>query len=124
MAASRTATKSPATGDDDVFDFNLNAVESEVELKPFRFLWASKQNPNRRFTMEHLQALNIWPLLEAADGGDLGAMVGAFKAAMGREQFAEFQATPLKQFQLKALFDAYREHCGVAEGESAASSDS
>lgn len=122
--ATRTATKSPVPGDAQPFDFNLNAVESEVDLAPFRFLWASKQNPNRRFTMEHLQALNIWPLLEAADGGDLGAMVGAFKAAMGPEQFKEFQATPLKQFQLKALFDAYRTHCGAAEGESEASSDS
>lgn len=124
MATPRTATKSPATGDDQPFDFNLNAAESEVELKPFRFLWASKQNPNRRFTMEHLEALNVWPLMEAADGGDIGAMVGAFKAALGEEQWQEFHATPLRNFQLKALFDAYRKHCGTAEGESEASSDS
>lgn len=120
----RTATKSPVPGDAQPFEFNLNAVEAEAELTPFRFLWASKQNPNRRFTMEHLQALNVWPLLEAADGGDLGAMVGAFKAALGEEQWKDFHATPLKQFQLKALFDAYRKHCGTAEGESEASSDS
>ena len=121
MTSTRTATK-PA--DDEVFDFNLNAVESEVELRPFRFLWATKDNPNRRFTMEHMQALDIWPLIASADGGDLSAMVDAFKAAMGDEQWKAFRAVPLPQFKLKALFEAYRKHCGMNEGESEASSDS
>ncbi|MFC8520815.1 hypothetical protein [Streptomyces sp. NPDC057257] len=124
MAAPRTATKNPATGDDQPFDFNLNTVQAEVELTPFRFLWASKANPNRRFTMKHLQDLDSWELIAAAEGGDLGAMVGAFEAAMGKEQFKDFRATPIPQYKLKALFDAYRKHCGAAEGEEQASSDS
>lgn len=124
MAAPRTATKSPATGDGQVFDFNLNTVQAEVELTPFRFLWASKDNPNRRFTMKHLQDLDAWELITAADNGDLGAMVGAFEAAMGKDQFKDFRSTPIPQYKLKALFDAYRKHCGTAEGEEQASSDS
>lgn len=124
MAAPRTATKSTATGDDQPFDFNLNTVQAEVELTPFRFLWATKDNPNRRFTMKHLQDLDAWELIAAAEGGDLGAMVGCFEAAMGKTEWKEFRAVPIPQYKLKALFDAYREHCGSAEGEEEASSDS
>ncbi|MFF6985593.1 hypothetical protein [Streptomyces sp. NPDC010273] len=119
---SRTATKAPATPDDQPFDFNLNAVQAEVQLTPFRFLWASKDNPNRRFTMKHLQELNSWEILEAAEGGDLDAMVGCFEAALGEEEWKAFRAVPLPQYKLKALFDAYRKHCDA--GESEASSDS
>lgn len=119
MTSTRTATK-PA--DDEVFDFNLNAVQAEVALTPFRFLWATKDNPNRRFAMEHMQALDVWPLVESAEDGDLGAMVSAFKAAMGDEQWRDFRSVPLPQYKLKALFEAYRKHCGM--GESEASSDS
>lgn len=123
----RTATtkKSPATADGAVFDFNLNAVQAEVELTPFRFMWATKDNPNRRFTMEHMQGLDIWALMDDAGNGEVGAMLAAFEAAMGKDEFAEFRKTPLPQFKLKALFDAYREHCGAdGAGESGASSDS
>ncbi|MFF7259466.1 hypothetical protein ACFZCL_04120 [Streptomyces sp. NPDC008159] len=117
----RTATE-PVPADDEVFDFNLNAVEAETELRPFRFMWASKQNPNRRLTMQHLEALNIWPLLVAAEGGDSGAMVGIFRTALGEDQWEEFQKTPLPQFKMKALFKAYTKHCGAQPGESLASS--
>lgn len=123
MAAPRTATKS-ATPDAQPFDFNLNSVKAEVELTPFRFLWASKDDPNRRLTMKHMQDLDSWELITAAESGDLGAMVGVFQAAMGKEQFKDFRATPIPQYKLKALFDAYRKHCGAAEGEEQASSDS
>jgi hypothetical protein len=119
--ATRTATTKPA--DDEVFDFNLNAVEAESELRPFRFAWASKDNPNRRWTMQHMEGLDVWPLMEAAEGGDASAMAGIFKTALGG-QWAEFRKTPLPQFKMKGLFDAYREHCGQKPGESAASSDS
>lgn len=115
----RTATKSPA--DDQPFDFNLNAVAAEVDLSPFRFLWATKDNPNRRFTMTHLQDLDVWELMEAAERGDMGAMIGVFQAAMSREDWIDFRAVRLPQYKLKALFDAYRQHCGTAEGESPAS---
>lgn len=122
MAATRTATsKAP---DDQPFDFNLNAVKAEVDLSPFRFLWETEDNPNRRFVMRHLQELSVWDLVAAADRGDMGAMVGAFQAAMSKEDWKAFRGTSLPQYKLKALFDAYRKHCGVAEGESEASTDS
>lgn len=123
MATSRTATDT-ASSDSEVFEFNLNTVQAESELSPFRFLWASKQNPNRRFTMKHLEALNVWPLMVAADGGDASAMVGVFRTALGADEWDEFRKTELPQYKMKALFTAYRKHCGVESGESLASSDS
>ncbi|MFW3473662.1 hypothetical protein ACN24M_20560 [Streptomyces microflavus] len=116
----RTATRA----DGEVFDFNLNAVEAESDLKPYVFLWASKENPNRRFTMQHMEGLNVWPLMVAADGGDAAAMAGIFREALGKEQWNDFRKTPLPQYKLKALFRAYREYCGASEGELEASSDS
>jgi hypothetical protein len=123
MAGSRTATSNEA-GDGEVYDFNLNAVEAETELRPFRFMWASKQNPNRRFTMQHLAGLNVWPLLAGADGGDASAMMAAFETALGEDQWEAFQKSPLPQYKMEALFKAYRKHCGTDPGESQASSDS
>jgi hypothetical protein len=87
----RTATKAP---DDQPYDFNLNAAKAEVELAPFRFLWATEDNPNRRWEMKHLQDLNSWELIEAAEGGDLAAMVAAFEAALGKKEWTEFHAVP------------------------------
>ncbi|MFE4691269.1 hypothetical protein ACFRH6_14565 [Streptomyces sp. NPDC056749] len=120
MTSTRTATRA----DDEVFDFNLNAVQAETDLKPFVFLWAGKDDPNRRLTMAHLEALDVWPLMAAADNGDASAMTGIFREALGKEQWADFRATPLPQYKLKALFAAYRKHSGTEAGESAASSDS
>jgi len=117
-------TDRTATADHEVFDFDLNAVAAESDLRPFRFLWASKQNPNRRLTMQHMEALDVWPLMDAAEQGDAGAMAGIFRTALGNEQWAEFRKTPLPQYKMKALFDAYRAHCGQQPGESPASSDS
>jgi hypothetical protein len=122
MTSTRTATAK--TADDKVFEFNLNAVQAEVELTPFRFMWATPDDPNKRFSMVHMQALDIWPLMSDASNGELGAMLAAFEAAMG-DDFAEFKKVPLPQYKLKALFDEYRKHCGADDaGESAASSDS
>ncbi|MFE5853537.1 hypothetical protein ACFQ61_10035 [Streptomyces sp. NPDC056500] len=120
MSSTRTAT----TPDDQVAEFNLNAVKAEGGLDPFRFLWASKEDPNRRLTMQHMDGLNVWPLLEAADGGDHRAMTGIFKEALGKEQWDEFRKTPLPQYKLKALFREYQKHSGQESGESPASSDS
>ena len=117
----RTAT---ARADDEVFDFNLNAVQAESDLRPFVFLWASEEDPNRRLTMQHLESLDVWPLMAAADGGDASAMVGIFREALGKKQWTQFRETPLPQYKLKALFAAYRKHSGAEAGESAASSDS
>ncbi|MFH9215477.1 hypothetical protein [Streptomyces globisporus] len=118
----RTATNNRA--DDEVFDFNLNAVQAESDLKPFVFLWASEDDPNRRLTMQHMESLDVWPLMAAADGGDAAAMAGIFREALGKKQWAQFRETPLPQYKLKALFAAYRKHSGASEGESVASSDS
>ncbi|WP_030670705.1 hypothetical protein [Streptomyces rimosus] len=110
-----TRTAPRKTADDQPFDFNLDAVEAEVELRPFRFHWK-----RRRWEMEHLQGLDVWGLMEAAEQGETGAMLGVFQAALG-DDFAEFHKIPLPQYKLKPLFDAYRHHCGLAEGESPAS---
>lgn len=113
MTSTRTAT--PA--DDEVFDFNLNAVQAESDLRPFRFLWGKE---NRRFTMQHQEALNIWPLMVAADQGDASAMVGIFTVALG-DDWEPFRKLPLPQYKMKALFKAYQKHCGQEPGESLAS---
>ncbi|MFC9429248.1 hypothetical protein [Streptomyces sp. NPDC056987] len=119
MSTTRTATRA----DDEVFDFNLNAVEAESELKPFVFLWGSKTEPNRRMTMQHMEALNVWPLMSAIEGGDISATLGLFRIALG-DDWDEFRKTPLPQHKMQALFKAYQKHCGQQPGESAASSDS
>ena len=115
MTTNRTATKST---DDKPFDFNLDAVKSETELAPFRVNFGG-----RRFTMVHLEELDVWKIVEGANGGDIGMMLAAFKAALGSE-YEEFRKRPLPQYKLKELFKAYQTHCGVELGESEASSDS
>jgi hypothetical protein len=109
---SRTARPTP---DDQPFDFNLDAVKAEVELTPFRFHF-----DGRRWEMAHLQDLDIWDLVEAAEGGDVKAMLGSFKLALG-DDFDDFRKIRLPQYKLTALFKAYQKHCGLEPGESAAS---
>nr|WSS66731.1 hypothetical protein OG284_36915 [Streptomyces sp. NBC_01177] len=118
----RTATNNRA--DDEVFDFNLNTVQAESDLRPFVFLWASKENGNRRFTMAHSEGLDVWPLMVAADSGDAAAMASIFREALGPAEWDTFRETPLPQYKLKALFAAYQKHCGQKSGESQASLDS
>ncbi|MGW4028255.1 hypothetical protein ACWEFL_02865 [Streptomyces sp. NPDC004838] len=118
MATAKKTT--PARRPDNApFDFNLDAVPCEVELTPFVF-----QHAKRRWTMQHLQALNIMPLMKAAQGGDAAAMIGAFRVALGDKQWADFEEAGLPQWKLEPLFGAYTKHCGVDPGESPASSDS
>jgi hypothetical protein len=120
MPTPRTATRP----DDHPFDFNLNAVEAETELRPFVFLWAGKDNPNRRLAIQHLDSLDTWPVMAKATGGDLDAMLAMFEVGMTPEDWKAFRATPMPRYKLQALFRAYREHCGVGLGESQASSGS
>ena len=115
MSTTRTA-KAP---DNQPFDFNLDAVKAEVDLTPWRVNWGA-----RRWEFAHMEDLDVWGLMEAAEGGDIAATIGIFKAALGDKDWQDFRKIRLPQYKLKALFDAYREHCGVAEGESPASSDS
>ncbi|MCR8574672.1 hypothetical protein ACIPXV_02760 [Streptomyces libani] len=112
----RTATNKQ---DDQPFDFNLDAVQAEVDLTPWRVHWAG-----RRWEFDHMQNLDVWPLMEAADAGDVEAIMGIFRTALGAEQWAAFRKEPLPQYKMKALFDEYRKYSGLAEGESAASSGS
>ncbi|THA56099.1 hypothetical protein [Streptomyces sp. A1136] len=116
MTTQKKAARRP---DDKPFDFNLDAVQSEVELTPFVF-----QYSGRRWEFAHLQALDIMPLMTAAQLGDAAAMVGAFRQALGEDEWAEFQKVGLPQYKVEKLFEAYHAHCGMKPGESAASSDS
>lgn len=116
MSTTRTATKAP---DNQPFDFNLDAVKAEVDLTPWRVNWGA-----RRWEFAHMEDLDVWGLIEAAEGGDVAATVGVFKAALGEKEWQEFRKIRLPQYKLKALFEAYKQHCGVGEGESEASSGS
>ena len=114
MSNTRTASRP----DGRPFDFNLDAVRHEVDLPPFPLQWSG-----RRWDFAHVQSLSVWDLLEAAEGGDVEAMIGVFRTALG-EHWPAFRALPLAQYQLQALFKAYQEHCGMALGESPASASS
>lgn len=109
-------TKSPT--DDKPFDFNLDAFKAETELLPFRFHWNSK-----RWTMEHVEALDSWDLIAASSTRELDILIKVFEAALG-DQYEEFRKIRLPQFKVKGLFDAYMSHCGVDPGESLGSTDS
>lgn len=101
-----TTTKTPRP-DDAPFDFNLDAAQPPRELTPFVFHWQG-----RRWTMQHLDQLDIWELVKAADDGEISAMTGAFRLALGKE-WERFRENDLPQWQFKRLFRAYREHCGI-----------
>jgi hypothetical protein len=112
MPTTRTATK-PA--DDQPFDFNLDAVKSEVDLIPFRVHY-----DGRRWELAHIESLDIWDLVEAAEGGEIQAMTGVFRISLG-DQWEDFRKVRLPQYKMKSLFTAYRKHCGLEPGESEAS---
>lgn len=111
-----TSTKRP---DDKPFDFNLDAVKAEVDLSPFVVQWGG-----RRWTFAHAQTINIWPMIEAAEQGDLAATRATFQGALGDEEWAAFQRQALPQYKMAALFNAYQKHCGITVGESPASDGS
>ncbi|MEU1506428.1 hypothetical protein [Kitasatospora sp. NPDC005748] len=112
-------TKAARRPDNQPFNFNLDAVRYEADLTPFTVQWSGS-----RWEFAHVQSLSVWDLLEAAEGGDVEAMIGVFRTALGDEQWKRFRAVPLAQYQLQALFTAYQEHCGMAPGESPASDGS
>lgn len=116
MTSNSTRKLKPA--DDEPFDFNLDAVGAEVELRPFRFHYRGQ-----RWEMVHAQELNIWDLLAAADGGDLQQIQAVFRAALGK-QWDEFRKRPLQQYRAQKLFEAYQQHSGIEPGESQGSTGS
>jgi len=111
--ATRTATSKPA--DDQPFDFNLDAVEAEVDLRPFRVHFGG-----RRYEFTHMQALNAWEAIAAAESGDVGVVVNSMKLALG-DQWEDFRTVPMPQHKLMRLFKAWQAHSGVETGESEAS---
>jgi hypothetical protein len=114
-----TTTRKPSTrADDKPFDFNLDAVEAESDLSPFRVHYAG-----RRWEFAHFESLDTWDSLEAADGGDVEAIVGLMRLGLGG-QWEEFRKLPLPQYKLRPLFEQWSEHCGHTAGESPASDDS
>ena len=113
-------SKTNTRPDDQPFDFNLDAVKAEVDLRPFVVNF-----DNRPFRFAHLQGLNVWDLVEGAGSGkgDLEQGITVFKLALG-DQFDDFRKLPLPQFKLEALFAAYEKFCGVEPGESEGSTSS
>lgn len=110
-----TTRTAPKPTDSEPFDFNLDAVKSEVDLSPFRVHY-----DGRRWEFAHMEGLDIWDLVEAAEGGEVRAMIGVFKAALG-DDFTDFRKVKFPQYKMKALFTAYGKHCGLEPGESEAS---
>lgn len=113
--STRTATKQAP--DNQPFEFNLDTVQAEVELTPFRVHWAG-----RRWELQHSEELDVWGLADGALRGDVAATIGIFKLALGPKQWAEFSKTPMPQYKMKALFDAYKAHCGLGESPASLSS--
>lgn len=108
--------------DDQPFDFNLNSVKIEKNLRPFRFLYGPK---DERFEMAHRETLDNLPILEAAEsGGDAAATLVSLRAALGAEQWERIRALGLRGKQLTELSQAYDRFCGTEPGESEGSTDS
>jgi hypothetical protein len=111
-----TAKSAP---DDKPFDFNLDAVKGEKDLRPFRIHFGG-----RRWQMAHRDTLDQVPILEAAErGGEAEATIVSLRAAFG-DQWAEFRKLGLRRKQLQELSDAYDKFCGTDLGESSGSTDS
>lgn len=116
MTTNRAPAKKVApTPDDQPFDFNLDAVQAEVELTPFRVHFGG-----RRFELIHMQALNSWDAIAAAERGDLSVVADSMKLALG-DQWEDFRKLPMPQYKLMPLFKAWQAHSGVEPGESDAS---
>lgn len=112
-----TATRKHA--DNNPLDFDLDAVQAEVDLTPFRFKWAGK-----RWEFKHLQELDSWDVLAASDAGNIKASVALLELALGKAKWVEFRRIPLPQHKMAALAEAYQRHCGIEPGESQGSTGS
>ncbi|MGI5493818.1 hypothetical protein [Microtetraspora malaysiensis] len=97
-------------------DFNLDAAIAEAKGKPFTFAYRG-----RRWTLPAMRELDMWPLLDQLENGDLAVMRATLTAAFG-DQWEEFRSHPMPTAGLNALFKAYREHSDADMGESQASS--
>lgn len=116
MATTRTATKS---ADDEPFDFNLDSLKPDVDLRPFRVHFGG-----RRWTLTNMNELDAWDLVAMAAGGDIAAVAGSLRLALG-DQWAAFKKLGMPQWKVMPFFRAWKAHSGdVDPGESSASSDS
>lgn len=118
------ARKAPLkAADNQPFDFNLDAVEAEVDLTPWRVHFGGK-----RWVFKHPQEIDVWDVVDADEKNDgsseIGGILSVFKVALGDEQFAQFRKLPMPQFKLKALFEAYQAYGGIEPGESEGSTAS
>lgn len=120
MTAPARKTLKPA--DDQPFDFNLDAVQAEVDLTPWRVHFGGQ-----RWTFKHPQEIDMWEVMdwdESPEASESTAMIGVFKAALGDEQFEIFRKIrPFPMYKVKALFDAYQAYGGMEPGEAKGSDD-
>lgn len=110
--------RATAAPDDKPFDFNLDAVVSEIDLSPFRVHFGGK-----RWDFRHMQDLDVWELVAKADGGDTSSIIQMFSVGLG-DQLAEFRKIRLPQHKMEKLFEAWQKHSGLEPGESEGSTDS
>lgn len=95
--------------------YDLDAAIEEAQHKPFRFTFAG-----REWMLPHLDDLNVWPLTEKIEQGDMVAAMAVFETAFG-DDWDEFHAKPLTRGALQSLWERYAKHSGVEPGESPAS---
>jgi hypothetical protein len=115
----RTATKPARPADDEPFDFNLDALKPDTEHKPFRVHFGG-----RRWTLTNINELDAWDIAASAQGGDVEAVIGALRLALG-DQWDDFQKVKFPQWKVMPLFRAWQKASGdVDSGESSASSES
>jgi len=92
--------------------FDLDALIAEKKHLPFTFTFA-----DREWTLPHMDDLDVWPLVEAADGGDLAASVAVLETALGGD-WVEFRSHPMPRAGMTALFERYVKHSeGTLPGE-------
>ncbi|WP_155885097.1 hypothetical protein [Actinomadura flavalba] len=106
--------------DDKPFDFNLDSVRVEKDLRPFRFRY-----DGQRFEMAHRETLDQIKMMEAVEAaGEAGGTLASLRLALGDDQWRELRKIGLRGTQLQKLSDAYDAFCGTTTGESPASTDS
>lgn len=105
--------------DNEPFDFNLDSVKVEKDLRPFRVNFHGK-----RYEMTHRELIDQVPILEAAErGGEAEATIVSLRTSFG-DQWPDIRKLGLKRGELQALSDAYDKFCGTDQGESSGSTDS
>lgn len=103
--------------------FNLDVLEKESSGNEFEFTLGDRvwhMTPLGRFDKKLVRRI-ARQANEAGDTDEVEYMDQMLKAAMGEEQFAEFDELPLTMEGLTALFEAWTEHSGLTPGESEAS---